>query len=131
MLSVAAGCPSRSEGESLTTILMKRITYNKLVRDRIPKIIERDHAKTETKILNSDEFKKALKKKLLEEVDELRMAKTKNEVANEIADVMEILRALSETEHLSWQTIEKTRTTKRKQRGGFSKKIFLKHVTKK
>jgi predicted house-cleaning noncanonical NTP pyrophosphatase (MazG superfamily) len=44
--------------------------FNKLVRDRIPKIIANSQKVPVTKKLNLEEFKVALNKKLQEEVDE-------------------------------------------------------------
>lgn len=51
---------------------MKHI-HNKLVRDRIPEIIENDHKTCVTRILlNDDEYLVCLKSKLLEECHEVR-----------------------------------------------------------
>lgn len=49
---------------------MKHI-HDKLVRDRIPKIIENDHKTCATRILNDDEYLACLKSKLLEECHEV------------------------------------------------------------
>ena len=51
-------------------ISMKHI-YNKLIRDRIPEIIENDHKTYATRILNDEEYLKCLKSKLLEECHEV------------------------------------------------------------
>lgn len=45
---------------------MERI-YNKLVRDQIPNIIKEKGETPVIKVLNEDEYKKALEKKLYEE----------------------------------------------------------------
>jgi predicted house-cleaning noncanonical NTP pyrophosphatase (MazG superfamily) len=45
-------------------------TYNKLVRDRIPEIIERTGASFNTTILSETDYIKELKKKCYEELDE-------------------------------------------------------------
>ena len=45
-------------------------TYNKLVRDKIPEIIEGNGEKPVTRILNDEEYLKELNTKLQEEVNE-------------------------------------------------------------
>ena len=54
-------------------IPMKHI-YNKLIRDRIPEIIENDYKTCATRILNDEEYLKCLKSKLLEECHEVMNA---------------------------------------------------------
>lgn len=51
--------------------------YNKLVRDKIPTIIEADGKKCETEILSDDEYIKMLDVKLDEELENVRLAKVK------------------------------------------------------
>ena len=48
--------------------MMKEILYNKLVRDKIPQIIEEAWKQCETKILSDTEYMKMLDKKLDEEL---------------------------------------------------------------
>lgn len=71
---------------------MKHI-HNKLVRDRIPEIIENDHKTCVTRILNDDEYLVCLKSKLLEECHEVMNAEGED-IKKEIADVLEVLEAL-------------------------------------
>ena len=47
---------------------MNRKTYHKLVRDNIPEIIKKDNAVAKIRVLNDEQFKRALKEKLVEEV---------------------------------------------------------------
>ena len=83
---------------------MKHI-HNKLVRDRIPEIIENDHKTCVTRILNDDEY---LKK--------------------EIADVLEVLEALENTLHIDQQEIMSIKEKKAHNNGAFDKKIYLEYV---
>lgn len=48
--------------------------YNKLVRDKIPEIIENDGEKPIVRVLNDNEYKKELEKKLKEEYEEFLIA---------------------------------------------------------
>lgn len=103
---------------------MGRTTYNKLVRDRIPEIIESRGATAATRVLAEEEVIPALLDKLFEEAQELRAAKAEGR-AEELADVLEVLKSLAEALRLSWADIEVTQEQKRAERGGFQKRIFL------
>ena len=68
----------------------KRVdTYNKLVRDRIPEIIESDGLIAETRILGHEETIIELKKKIVEESNEFVEAETVDEICVELADLRE------------------------------------------
>jgi len=98
--------------------------YNKLVRDKIPKICLDDGEIPKYKVLNQADFKQALKKKLVEESKELAVA-SKKELKNELADVYEVLLSIAKTFNIKWSEVEKFRQTKNKQRGRFKKRYFL------
>lgn len=99
--------------------------YNKLVRDRIPKIIENDGEIPITKILSDDEYKIELYKKLKEECNEVLEAKTSKETIGELADVLEIIKSISELNGVDLESVIETTNRKRLKRGGFERKIFL------
>ena len=101
-----------------------RQIYNKLVRDKIPKICKKDGEVPKYYILNQARFKKELKKKLIEESRELVRA-SKDKLKNEIVDVYEILLNLAKTFGIKWQEIEKFRKEKNRKRGSFKKRYFL------
>jgi len=109
---------------------MKKIKYNKLVRDRIPEIIRCDNAIPKISHLNNQRFIVELKKKLLEEGNELQEANDKKSVLNELSDISEIIQSIAKAEKISWKNVEEKRKLKNKERGGFRKKIFLKEVRK-
>ena len=99
--------------------------YNKLVRDKIPEILENKGLKYKTKILDEIDYKKYLRIKLDEEISELDQATTNQEKLEELSDILELLFAM--TKQLSFNhdhLINKT-NSKRKNRGGFEDKIFL------
>jgi predicted house-cleaning noncanonical NTP pyrophosphatase (MazG superfamily) len=100
-------------------------TYNKLVRDRIPEIIEKEGKTYNSVILNDSQFKSELQKKLKEEVEEFLNAQSDQEAVEELADVLEIIHALAEAHNLSTDELEQVRKYKAKERGGFQEKIFL------
>lgn len=99
--------------------------YNKLVRDKIPEIIKKDGEVPFTRILDGEEYKEELKKKLQEEVEELVLAKTNEELIKEISDVLEVLEYMEKSFGLDKQEILKVKEERKQKRGGFDKKIFL------
>lgn len=99
--------------------------YNKLVRDKIPAIIEQDNEIPYTRILNDEEYRIELYKKLQEECSEVIASKDKNETLEELADVLEVLKAISELENKKIDDIIEIANQKRLKRGGFQKRIFL------
>jgi len=98
--------------------------YNKLVRDRIPGIIESDGKKCKTYILGEDEYIAALEEKLNEEVAEYQSDKS----IEEMADVLEVLQAICVARGYSLDQLEAVRTKKYADRGGFKDRVFLEYV---
>lgn len=107
--------------------------YNKLVRDNIPEIILREGKEFQfyIKILNKKEYFKELKKKVLEEAEELFEAKNKKEIIKEMIDVQELIDALLLEIELTISQFRKLQKERKKERGGFKKKIFLVSTKKK
>ena len=103
---------------------MKRV-FNKLVRDNIPNIIESNNECAVTRILNDEEYRSELYKKLQEETNEVINAKNTKDVVEELADVLEVLRSIGELEHMNLDAIIEVANQKRLKRGGFEKRIFL------
>ncbi len=101
-------------------------TFNKLIRDKIPEIIERDENSCIIRILDSSEFKNELLKKLVEEVTEAVEAREdKKELIKKIGDVMEVLDAIIIEFDIDKKEIKEVKKERKEKRGGFEKKIFL------
>ena len=103
-------------------------THNKLVRDNIPKIIEQEGKTPITRVLSIHEYENELKKKLVEEASEANQASTPDELANEIADLMEVIDELLNLKQISISTILSKQHAKRTERGGFKQRIYLTEV---
>jgi len=103
---------------------MKKVFYKKLVRDKIPEIIESNGDICKTRILGDDEFQTELKKKLVEESKEV-LDCSKEKLIDELADILEIVKNLVDNNQLKMKDVEEEMKLKRKKRGGFNKKIFL------
>jgi len=98
--------------------------YNKLVRDKIPKVIKATGKECEFEIAPKEERYKLLEAKLNEEVNEFLEDKN----LEELADVMEVLFGLADTLGYSEEELLKVREKKREERGGFKEGIVLKSV---
>lgn len=108
-----------------------RKTYHKLIRDRIPEIIEKDGATYKTRFLDEEEFKIELLKKLIEEAQEVMGAKDDHkELVKELGDVLEVIDYIIESFGLEKSEIEKVKSERKNSRGGFDKKLFLEYTDK-
>lgn len=105
---------------------MERV-YNKLVRDKIPNIIEEKGETPVIKVLNENDYKKELEKKLCEEYKEVIEA-SGDERIEELADMLEVIRALASLENKNLNDIIDIADKKNKKRGAFDEKIFLEKV---
>lgn len=106
-------------------MIPKEILPGKLVRDKIPQIMEAGGQTPVTKVLSDEEFGQALRDKLIEEAEELRKARDKATLIEELADVSEIIETILETEGVSPSQVKKVQLEKRKERGGFKQKLLL------
>lgn len=97
------------------------MVYNKLVRDKIPKIIESQGKTANTCILSDEEYTLALEQKLDEEVGEFHKDKT----LEELADILEVVCALAENLGASKEELTNICQAKHEQRGGFRERVFL------
>ncbi len=94
--------------------------YNKLVRDKIPEILDAKNVIYEKRVATPEEYKIELIKKLNEEAKEFLEVGS----VEELADVIEVIEALKQLpEYLEVETI---REKKKKERGGFDQRIILK-----
>ena len=101
--------------------------YNKLVRDCIPEIIAADGNACITEILSTERYMEMLDAKLDEELAEYQKSKS----LEELADLLEVMRAVVRAREWTWEQLERVRKEKVAQRGGFEKKILLKRVVEK
>ena len=97
------------------------MTMGKLVRDKIPQIIEASGETPITRILERDEYLACLEAKLDEEVREFHESKE----PEELADILEVVCALAEAQGCSRQQLQEIYQKKNAARGGFEKRIFL------
>jgi predicted house-cleaning noncanonical NTP pyrophosphatase (MazG superfamily) len=98
--------------------------YNKLVRDKIPEIIQASGEKPITRILNEKEYITELIKKLKEEVDEFEEKPS----IEELADIKEVTIAIREAMGIHAGELEDVHRKKADKKGRFKNHIFLERV---
>ena len=93
--------------------------YNKLVRDKIPEILDGKGVPYEKKVANDTEYKEELIKKLEEKIVEFKEAGS----VEELADILEVVDALKKLpEYANVLDVQKT---KREEKGGFEKRLIV------
>ena len=98
--------------------------YHKLVRDRIPEIIESTGKTCETEILSDEDYLKMVDAKLDEELAEYHQ----DQNLEELADLTEVIYAAVIARGYTLEDLDRVRAEKVEKRGGFSKRILLKAV---
>ncbi|NSC25206.1 nucleotide pyrophosphohydrolase [Streptomyces albus subsp. chlorinus] len=104
-----------------------RTEHHKLVRDLIPQIIREDGLSPVVRLLGEDDYRAALREKLVEEAGEARDAPA-GQLLAELADLVEVIEALLSAYQLTWEDLVALAGRKRSERGGFTQKIFLEYV---
>ncbi|MEK3883650.1 nucleoside triphosphate pyrophosphohydrolase [Paenibacillus sp. PL2-23] len=103
-------------------------TYNKLVRDNIPQVIEATGKTFRTRILDDAEYRVELHTKLREEMNEYLSAMNSADALEELADLLEVVRALSVIHCSTPDALEALRAQKAAKRGGFQERVYLINV---
>ena len=113
---------------------MKR-RYGKLIRDNVPDIIRAHGEMPTTRVMDTDEYRKELLYKLIEESEEARQAgyddENKEELLRQLTDVAEVLDATLEAFGMTKEELAVAQSAKRAERGGFKERIFLESVKEK
>lgn len=102
--------------------------YDKLIRDRIPEIMDDAGVRYEVETLDDAAFEQALRAKLVEEAGEASAAARQGDLAKELADVLEVVRALMKATGLDPKNVETLRERRRIERGGFERRLWLRRT---
>ena len=103
---------------------MKKTFYTKLVRDRIPEIIETSGKTCVTETLSDADYLLMLDTKLDEELAEYHQ----DQNLEELADLLEVIYAVAKARGYTLEQLEQVRAKKASERGGFERRILLKEV---
>ncbi|MDD4565191.1 MAG: nucleoside triphosphate pyrophosphohydrolase [Eubacteriales bacterium] len=96
-------------------------SYNKLVRDKIPQLIEESGRSYNSRILNEQEYFDALIDKVIEEIEEYRISS----LEEEIADVYEALDCLIQLKEYEPMHLDYLQLIRKEARGSFKEKVLL------
>jgi predicted house-cleaning noncanonical NTP pyrophosphatase (MazG superfamily) len=119
------GCTVVARGEKEHTRIRRSANFGKIVRDKIPaRIAQRKEAEL-TRKLPENIQKNFLISKLLEEALEVRNAEARNEKTLELADLVEIVRALARLDGISFDEVTRAADEKRLKAGGFDEGLVL------
>ena len=99
--------------------------YNKLVRDKIQKIIEENGQMCETEILSDERYLEMLELKLSEECTEYQIDKN----TEALADILEVVYAIANARGMTDGELDRLRLAKANKNGRYKDKIFIKEVT--
>lgn len=95
--------------------------FNKVIRDRIPEIMDRNGTKYEIKQLDDGEYLQGLKEKLVEELEEFQ----EEEDITELADILEVVYAIARCKGITEVELDEIRQQKVLTNGGFHNNLFL------
>ena len=95
--------------------------YQKLIRDRIPEIIQSNGGKAGIRVLTDEEYPRFLEAKLDEEVGEYH----RDQNPEELADILEVVYALAANLGVSKEKLHEIYQQKHDSRGGFEKRLML------
>ncbi len=105
-----------------------RFSHEKLVRSRTAERLEKRGALVKTRQLELPEYITNLEKKLVEEAEEVMSTSTPEQRISELADVLEIINALSVATGFSLEDVERIRQKKLVERGGLDQRIYCEYV---
>lgn len=106
---------------------MSRFRYGKLVRDKIVDNQIASGAKPSFRQLSTEEHKRELVNKIVEEAQEIIQAQP-HEVASEIADVQQALDDLKEKYGVTEAAVKQAQKRKNDESGAFKKGHFVEYV---
>jgi len=101
-----------------------RFKIDKLIRDKLPDIMQSKNIKMECQIMENSEYLKKLKEKLVEESIEVLDALTKEEIKEKLSDILEVIFCLAEEYDLDLNIIELARRQKNIEKVSFRNKIY-------
>jgi predicted house-cleaning noncanonical NTP pyrophosphatase (MazG superfamily) len=102
-----------------------RTVYDKLIRDRIPELLQADGVRYEVAELDEAAFRAALLVKLGEEAAEVAAADVRGDRVKELADLLEVIETLMAVEGIGWDEVRNVQQERRAARGGFSGRLVL------
>ncbi|MDX1923639.1 MAG: nucleoside triphosphate pyrophosphohydrolase [Rickettsiaceae bacterium] len=106
-----------------------KFKVEKLVRDNQLEKMDKEGVEYVARFMDESEYEVRLKEKLIEEAEEVKDADSRDEILEELADVLEIVYSIGSLYDLTLEDIEKVRLDKKAKKGGFEKRIYNQDTT--
>ena len=107
---------------------MMYLFFDKLVRNNVPKLVYEENGDLDYFNLKGEQCVKVLKDKIVEEATEVFEAETKEETADEIGDVLDVIDAIMKAMNITKEEVEASRKKKTDFRGDFSNFVYVNWV---
>ena len=104
---------------------MKKIHYNKLIRDRIPDKIRKSGGISRIRKLKKKEYERELLTKVGEEASALPKLTKKSELTSELADIIDVIEEIKKFKKIATSDIKRAQAVNLRKKGGFHKRLFL------
>ncbi|ELK46527.1 nucleoside triphosphate pyrophosphohydrolase [Halobacillus sp. BAB-2008] len=101
------------------------VKHQRLVRYYVPNQLESEGKSFRTRTLETEEYEHLLRNRLKEEVDAYHQTEENRHALTALADILEVVHALSYTHGASIEELEHIRQHRRKVMGGFLTKTLL------
>ncbi len=105
--------------------MAERIYYHKLVWDRIPELIREKGKDCEVRELSDEEFEVELLKKVEEEASALPETASRQELIDEIADIVTVIETIKTLKGITELEIADALERHARRRGRLEKKLYL------
>ncbi len=107
---------------------MKKYQFNKLIRSKLPARMIDEGVSINSSKLSVNDYIMQLKNKIVEEAKEVLHAKNNEHLTIELADVLEVIYAISEASNINIEDIEKARLEKRNVNGHFEADNYIHYI---
>lgn len=107
---------------------LKCFLFNKLVRDKVRERCDARNIKFDYTCLGLNDHIEALKDKIVEEAQEIKLSTDKAELIKEIADVLEVIDVLIDKSQISLNEVLEEKQKKIDKRGSFCKGLYFNHI---
>ena len=104
---------------------MKKFKQNKLWRDQAVEKMEKMGSRIHWRRLSDSEYDTELRKKLIEEAQEVLESDSVEKLKEEMADVLEVIDCLRSLHNISEEELSAEKSSKKKERGGFFQRKFV------
>ena len=108
----------------MTKNKIRYFKVDKLIRDKWPETMEGWGVTLSCRTMDEEEYAQRLKKKLVEEAEEVANASDVKQICEELADVFEVMDCLARANGLTFSDIIAAADKKRAEKGGFDKRIY-------